>query len=71
MLLFAPLYCCTNYDIDYVINVGSAGGLCLVKNVGDVVISNEVCQYDFDVTAFKNRVLGEVPGYTTHVLKRI
>ena len=36
----------TNYDIDYVINVGSAGGLCLSQNVGDVVISNEVCQYD-------------------------
>ena len=52
----------TNYDIDYVINVGSAGGLCLSQNVGDVVISNEVCQYDFDITAFKNRVLGEVPG---------
>lgn len=52
----------TNYEIEYVINIGSAGGLCQDEKVGDVVISNQVCQYDFDITAFKNRVLGEVPG---------
>lgn len=52
----------TNYQIDYVINIGSAGGLNKEQNVGDVVISSEVCQYDFDITAFKNRQLGEVPG---------
>lgn len=52
----------TNYKIDYVINIGSAGGLCLEQNVGDVIISNEVCQHDFDITAFANRVMGEVPG---------
>ena len=52
----------TNYKIDYVINIGSAGGLCLTKEVGDIVISNEVCQHDFDITAFPNRVIGEVPG---------
>lgn len=52
----------TNYKIDFVINIGSAGGLCLNQEVGDIVISDEVCQYDFDITAFANRVLGEVPG---------
>lgn len=52
----------TNYKIDYVINIGSAGGLCLTQEVGDIVISNEVCQHDFDITAFPNRVIGEVPG---------
>ena len=52
----------TNYQIDMVINIGSAGGLCLKQEVGDIVISNEVCQYDFDITAFPNRILGEVPG---------
>lgn len=52
----------TNYQIDMVINIGSAGGLCLNQEVGDIVISNEVCQYDFDITAFPNRILGEVPG---------
>ncbi len=52
----------TNYQIEYVINIGSAGGLSLMQNVGDIVISKEVCQHDFDITAFKNRVIGEVPG---------
>ena len=57
----------TNYKIDYVINIGSAGGLCLEQNVGDVIISNEVCQHDFDITAFANRVLGEVPGFPPRI----
>ena len=52
----------TNYQIDMVINIGSAGGLCLNQEVSDIVISNEVCQYDFDITTFPNRILGEVPG---------
>lgn len=52
----------TNYKIDMVINIGSAGGLDHQQEVGDIVISEEVCQYDFDITAFANRVLGEVPG---------
>lgn len=57
----------TNYKIDFVINVGSAGGLCLHQNVGDVIISNEVCQHDFDITAFPNRVIGEVPGFPPRI----
>lgn len=50
-----------HYDIDFVINIGSAGGLHLDQNVGDVVISNAVAHHDVDVTAF-GRELGEVPG---------
>lgn len=52
----------TNFSIDYVINIGSAGGLLSNQEVGDVIISNEVCQHDFDITAFPNRIIGEVPG---------
>lgn len=52
----------TNYQIDFVINIGSAGGLCVDQEVGDIIISSEVCQYDFDITAFPDRILGEVPG---------
>ena len=51
----------TNYDVDYVINVGSAGGLNLSQNVGDIVISDAVAHHDVDVTAF-GRAWGEVPG---------
>ena len=54
----------TNYNVDYVINVGSAGGLDLSQNVGDIVISNAVAHHDVDVTAF-GRTWGEVPGMPT------
>ena len=51
----------TNYNVEYVINVGSAGGLDLTQNVGDIVISDAVAHHDVDVTAF-GRAWGEVPG---------
>lgn len=57
----------TNFPIDYVINIGSAGGLSLNQEVGDIIISNEVCQHDFDITAFPNRIIGEVPGLPARV----
>lgn len=47
--------------IDIVINIGSAGGLKSIQNVGDVVISTSVVHHDVDVTAFQ-REIGEVPG---------
>ena len=50
----------TNYDIDYVINIGSAGGLKDYQNVGDVVISSHVAYHDVGLTAF-GRPMGELP----------
>ncbi len=50
-----------NYSIDYLINIGSAGGLDVNNEVGDIVVSTEVVHHDVDVTAF-GRSLGEVPG---------
>lgn len=50
----------TNYDIEYVINIGSAGGLKDDENVGDVVISSHVVYHDVDLTSFGRR-LGELP----------
>ena len=41
-----------NFEIDQVINTGSAGGYDPALNVGDIVISNEVRFHDVDVTAF-------------------
>ena len=35
-----------NFDIDHVINVGSAGGLDLKENVGDVIISEKVVHHE-------------------------
>lgn len=51
----------THYDIEYVINIGSAGGVRQEQNVGDVVISSSVVHHDVDVTAFQ-REIGEIPG---------
>ncbi|RQW62985.1 5'-methylthioadenosine/S-adenosylhomocysteine nucleosidase [Vibrio viridaestus] len=41
-----------NYQVNCVINTGSAGGFDSSLNVGDVVISSEVRHHDADVTAF-------------------
>ncbi len=51
----------TQYEIDYVINIGTAGGLHLNQNVGDVVVSSQVVHYDVDVTAF-HKDYGQIPG---------
>lgn len=50
-----------HFDIDAVINTGSAGGLHPEANVGDVVVSSGVLYHDVDVTGF-NYAYGQVPG---------
>ncbi len=49
-----------NLDIDHVINVGSAGGLDLKENVGNVIIGEKVAHHDVDVTVF-GRPYGQIP----------
>lgn len=49
-----------HFKPDAVINTGSAGGFDPELNVGDVVISTEVCHHDVDVTAF-GYAMGQVP----------
>ena len=50
-----------HYNIDYVINTGSSGGLHEEANIGDVVISTGTLYHDVDVTGF-NYAYGQVPG---------
>lgn len=50
-----------HYDVDCVINTGSAGGLHEKANIGDVVISSGTLYHDVDVTGF-NYAYGQVPG---------
>ncbi len=47
----------SQYDIDHVINIGSAGGADESMEVGTVVISDVVTHHDMDATVF-----GYVPG---------
>ena len=42
-----------NFNLDYVINVGVAGGVNSNLNVGDVVIGKSLVQYDFDLTKIR------------------
>lgn len=48
------------YNPDYVINTGSAGGYDPTLEVGAIVISDEVRHHDVDVTAFGYEI-GQVP----------
>ncbi|QSX34688.1 5'-methylthioadenosine/adenosylhomocysteine nucleosidase [Shewanella avicenniae] len=41
-----------HFEVDAVINTGSAGGFVDSLNIGDIVISSEVRYHDVDVTAF-------------------
>lgn len=49
-----------NYNLDYVICLGSAGALNDKLNVGDIVIAKGLVQHDFDVTSF-GREKGYIP----------
>lgn len=38
-----------NFNVDCIINIGTAGGLLMDENVLDVVVADEIIQYDLDV----------------------
>ena len=40
------------FNLDYIINTGSAGGLNSDLNIGDIVVGTELIQHDFDVRPF-------------------
>lgn len=52
------------FDIEYIINVGTAGSLNENIEIGDIVIGNELVQHDFDITA-----AGREKGYITDIGK--
>lgn len=56
------------YEVDMVINTGVAGGLYKDINVGDVVISSDALQHDFDVTGLGYE-RGVIPDMETSVFQ--
>jgi adenosylhomocysteine nucleosidase len=48
------------FQVDYVVNTGSAGGFDVALKVGDIVVSSEVRYHDVDLTAFGYEV-GQLP----------
>ena len=55
-----------NFDIEYIMKLGSAGALNPMLKIGDIVIGDELVQHDFDITAF-----GHAKGYITGVGDRV
>lgn len=51
-----------NFDVNYIINVGSAASANDELDIGDIVIGNKLVQHDFDITAF-----GHPKGYISNV----
>lgn len=51
-----------NFNIDAIINVGSAGSANDELDIGDIVIGSKLVQHDFDLTAF-----GHPKGYISNV----
>ncbi|MXP51167.1 5'-methylthioadenosine/S-adenosylhomocysteine nucleosidase [Pantoea sp. SoEX] len=50
------------YKPDIIINIGTAAGISLDLEIGDIVIANQVCYHDVDMTAFGYDV-GQICGY--------
>ena len=49
-----------NYDIDYVINIGTCGALQGDMEIGDMIVATEVRHFDVDATEFGYEI-GQVP----------
>ncbi|MGL4989832.1 MAG: 5'-methylthioadenosine/adenosylhomocysteine nucleosidase [Sarcina sp.] len=58
----------SEYKIDKAINVGVAGGIKKDIYPGDVVIGNNLVQYDMDTTVFGDRI-GQIPRLDTFDFK--
>ncbi len=54
------------YDPNYIIDVGVAGALNPMLEIGDIVIGETLVQHDFDITAF-----GHTKGYIPGIGERI
>ena len=55
-----------NMKVDYIFNIGVAGGVSSSLSVLDIVIGEELVQHDFDITAF-NHEKGYIPKVGTFI----
>lgn len=56
------------FDVDYIINVGIAGGVGEKIYPGDIVIANSLVQHDVDTSAFGDK-LGQIPRMEAYDFK--
>ena len=52
--------------VDYIFNIGVAGGISNDLQVGDIVIGEKIVQHDFDITAF-NHKKGYIPNVGVYI----
>lgn len=55
-----------NIKVDYIFNIGVAGGVSDSLNIGDIVIGEKLVQHDFDITAF-NHEKGYIPEVGVYI----
>lgn len=55
-----------NIKVDYIFNIGVAGGVSDILKVGDIVIGQSLVQHDFDITAF-NHEKGYIPEVGVYI----
>lgn len=53
-------------NVDYIFNIGVAGGISKKLNVLDIVIGEKLVQHDFDITAF-NHEKGYIPNIGVYI----
>lgn len=55
-----------NIKVDYIFNIGVAGGISDILKVGDIVIAESLVQHDFDITAFDHEK-GYIPEIGVYI----
>ena len=55
-----------NIKVDYIFNIGVAGGVDESLKVGDIVLGEKLVQHDFDITAF-NHEKGYIPKVGVYI----
>ncbi|WP_053956928.1 5'-methylthioadenosine/adenosylhomocysteine nucleosidase [Inediibacterium massiliense] len=59
----------SNFSVDAIMNTGVAGAVFEELEVGDIVVSEDVIEHDFDVTAFGGYKLGQIPRMEEYIFK--
>lgn len=55
-----------HFKVDYIFNIGIAGGVSNTLSIGDIVIGERLVQHDFDITVF-NHAKGYIPKVGEYV----